>query len=80
MGMSAQVESLKPGNEANDMTECVVRALKCPVSTGLAVLCIDIAAGSLAWFNGESSSLAHYGPTALLSFAWISSVCLPTQK
>ncbi len=33
MSTSIQVESLKPGNEANnmiyDMTECVARALKC---------------------------------------------------
>ncbi len=64
MSTSIQVESLKPGNEANKMTECVARALKC--STGLAVLCTDIAAGSLAWFNGESSCLVYYGPAALM--------------
>ncbi len=31
-----------------------------------ALLCTDIAADSIAWFNGESNSLAYYGPVALM--------------
>ncbi len=27
-----------------------------------------MAAGSLAWFNGESSSLAKYGPAVLMHY------------